>query len=43
MYWWGWVCGDEIEGFIFWVNKCWYWMFEKEFWFKGCLVEFGVL
>ncbi len=39
MYWRGTVRGDEIEGSILWVNKRWYWTFEKELWFKGRLVE----
>ncbi|MCM0612985.1 hypothetical protein KFJ24_10930 [Marinobacter sediminum] len=39
MYWRGTVRGDEIEGSFTWVNKRWYWTFEKEFWFKGRLVE----
>jgi hypothetical protein len=39
MYWSGTVRGDEIEGSIIWVNKRWYWTFEKELWFKGQLVE----
>ncbi|OEY65912.1 hypothetical protein BG841_05215 [Marinobacter sp. X15-166B] len=33
--WRGTVTGDEIEGTYTWVNKRWYWTFEKEFWFKG--------
>jgi hypothetical protein len=37
--WQGTVKGDEIEGSFTWVNKRWYWTFEKEFWFKGKLVE----
>ena len=41
MYWRGTVRGDEIEGSILWVNKRWYWTFEKELWFKGRLVESG--
>lgn len=39
MYWRGTVRGNEIEGSFTWVNKRWYWTFEKEFWFKGRLVE----
>lgn len=39
MYWRGTVRGDVIEGSFTWVNKRWYWTFEKEFWFKGRLVE----
>lgn len=39
MYWRGTVRGDEIEGSILWVNKRWYWTFEKKLWFKGRLVE----
>ncbi|WP_152204992.1 hypothetical protein [Marinobacter changyiensis] len=41
MYWRGTVRGDQIEGSFTWVNKRWYWTFEKEFWFKGRLVEAG--
>lgn len=41
MYWRGRVRGDKIEGSILWVNKRWYWTFEKELWFKGRLVESG--
>jgi hypothetical protein len=37
--WEGVINGDEIEGTFTWVNKRWYWTFEKEFWFKGKLVE----
>ena len=37
--WQGTVKGDEIEGSFTWVNKRWYWTFEKEFWFKGKLIE----
>ena len=37
--WQGTVKGDEIEGSFTWTNKRWYWTFEKEFWFKGKLVE----
>ena len=37
--WQGTVKGDEIEGSFTWINKRWYWTFEKEFWFKGKLVE----
>jgi len=39
MHWRGTVRGDNIEGSFTWVNKRWYWDFEKEFWFKGRLVE----
>ena len=39
MYWRGTVRGDEIEGSFTWINKRWYWTFEKEFWFKGRLVK----
>jgi hypothetical protein len=39
IYWQGTVRGDEIEGRYTWVNKRWYWTFEKEFWFKGRLVD----
>lgn len=39
MYWRGTVRGNEIEGSFTWVNKRWYWTFEKEFWFEGRLVE----
>ncbi|MBW7470760.1 hypothetical protein QQF73_04975 [Marinobacter sp. M216] len=41
MYWRGTVRGDEIEGSFTWINKRWYWTFEKEFWFKGKLVQAG--
>ena len=37
--WRGKVKGNEIEGTFTWINKRWYWSFEKEFWFKGKLVE----
>ncbi len=37
--WRGTVKGDQIEGTFTWVNKRWYWTFEKEFWFKGELVN----
>ena len=37
--WRGTVKGDEIEGTFTWTNKRWYWTFEKEYWFKGKLVE----
>jgi len=37
--WQGTVKGDEIEGTFTWINKRWYWTFEKEFWFKGKLVN----
>jgi|GEM_PF-1388142 len=37
--WQGTVKGDEIEGTFTWKNKRWYWTFEKEFWFKGKLIE----
>jgi hypothetical protein len=37
--WEGVINGDEIEGTFTWVNKRWYWTFEKEFWFRGKLVE----
>jgi hypothetical protein len=37
--WQGTVKGDEIEGSFTWINKRWYWTFEKEFWFKGKLIE----
>ena len=37
--WQGTVKGDEIEGSFIWTNKRWYWTFEKEFWFKGKLIE----
>jgi hypothetical protein len=42
MVWNGTVQGDEIEGTIAWTSKRWYWTIEKEFWFKGKLVESGV-
>lgn len=37
--WQGTVEGDRIEGTFTWVNKRWYWSFEKVFWFKGKLVD----
>ena len=37
--WRGKVKGSEIEGTFTWINKRWYWSFEKEYWFKGKLVE----
>ena len=37
--WQGVVSGDQIEGSFIWTNRRWYWTFEKEFWFKGKLVE----
>ena len=37
--WQGTVKGDEIEGTFTWVNKRWYWTFEKEYWFNGKLIE----
>ncbi|MDO3720655.1 hypothetical protein QVZ43_02905 [Marinobacter sp. chi1] len=39
MHWRGTVRGNEIEGSFTWVNKRWYWTFEKEFTFRGQLVE----
>ena len=39
IFWQGTVKGDEIEGTFTWINKRWYWTFEKEFWFKGNLIE----
>lgn len=39
MYWRGTIRDNEIEGSIKWINKRWYWTFEKELWFKGQLVE----
>ncbi len=42
MVWNGTVKGDEIEGTIAWTSKRWYWTIEKEFWFKGKLVESDV-
>jgi hypothetical protein len=42
MAWEGTVRGDEIEGTIIWTSRRWYWTIEKEFWFKGKLVEAGV-
>lgn len=39
MVWTGTMKGDEIEGTIAWTSKRWYWTIEKEFWFKGKLVE----
>jgi len=40
--WQGTVKGDEIEGTFTWINKRWYWTFEKEYWFKGKLIESNV-
>ncbi len=37
--WQGIISGDLIEGTFIWTNRRWYWTFEKEFWFKGKLVE----
>lgn len=37
--WKGTVKGNEIEGVFTWKNKRWYWSFEKQFWFKGKLIE----
>lgn len=37
--WEGTIRGDEIEGTYTWINKRWYWSFEKEFEFKGQLVN----
>ena len=37
--WEGSVTGDQIEGKFTWTNNRWYWTFEKEFWFKGKLVN----
>jgi hypothetical protein len=42
MVWNGTMKGDEIEGTIAWTSKRWYWTIEKEFWFKGKLVESNV-
>lgn len=42
MVWTGTMKGDEIEGTIAWTSKRWYWTIEKEFWFKGKLVESNV-
>ena len=42
MVWTGTLKGDEIEGTIAWTSKRWYWTIEKEFWFKGKLVESNV-
>lgn len=39
MHWRGTVRDGTIEGSFTWINKRWYWSFEKEFWFKGQLVE----
>lgn len=39
IYWRGTVRGNKIEGSFTWVNKRWYWTFEKEFSFTGQLVE----
>ncbi|NIR31544.1 MAG: hypothetical protein GWN84_19980 [Gammaproteobacteria bacterium] len=37
--WKGVVRGDEIEGTFTWKKERWYWTIEKDFWFKGTLVE----
>ena len=37
--WQGTVKGNEIEGSFTWTNKRWYWTFQKEFWFKGKLID----
>jgi len=37
--WEGTITGDQIEGKFIWTNNRWYWTFEKEFWFKGKLVN----
>ncbi len=37
--WEGTIKGEEIEGTYTWINKRWYWTFEKEFEFKGRLVD----
>ncbi len=37
--WKGVVRGDEIEGTFTWTKERWYWTIEKDFWFKGTLVE----
>ena len=37
--WEGSIKGDQIEGKFTWTNNRWYWTFEKEFWFKGKLVD----
>lgn len=37
--WQGTVDDDSIEGTFTWINKRWYWSFEKVFWFKGKLVD----
>lgn len=42
MVWNGTVKGDDIEGTVAWTSKRWYWTIEKEFWFKGKLVESAV-
>ena len=37
--WEGVINGNEIEGTFTWINKRWYWTFEKQFWFKGELLQ----
>jgi len=37
--WKGMVKGDRIEGTFTWTKERWYWTIEKEFWFKGKLVD----
>ena len=37
--WRGTIEGDRIEGVFTWVMKRWYWTIEKQFWFRGTLVE----
>lgn len=39
LYWRGTVRDNKIEGSFTWVNKRWYWTFEKEFSFSGHLIE----
>jgi hypothetical protein len=40
--WSGTIKSDEIEGSFTWINKRRYGTFEKEFWFKGKLIESNV-
>ena len=37
--WRGTVEDGRIEGVFTWVRKRWYWTIEKQFWFKGALVD----
>jgi hypothetical protein len=37
--WRGKVSNGKIEGVFTWVRKRWYWTIEKQFWFRGTLVQ----